>query len=46
MVVVVVVVSVIARDLFPIDYLHQGLRGDLELELMGIIENKKKKTEI
>lgn len=44
--VVVVVVSVIARDLFPIDYLHQGLWGDLELELMGTIENKKEKTEI
>ena len=46
MVVVVVVVSVLTRDLFPTDYLHQGLRGALELELMGTIENKKKKTEI
>lgn len=41
--VVVVVVSVIARDLFPIDYLHQGLRGRPGAELLGIIENKKEK---
>lgn len=42
---VVVVLSVITRDLFPTDYLHQGLWGVLELELIGTIENKKKKTE-
>ena len=43
--VVVVVLSVITRDLFPTDYLYQGLWEALELELIGTIENKKKKTE-
>ena len=43
--VVVLVLRVITRDLFPTDYLHQGLWAALELQLIGTIEDKKKKTE-
>lgn len=36
---------VITRDLSPTDYLHQGLWAALELQLIGTVEDKKKKTE-